>query len=239
MKNSAAANRALARALLYKLLSRLFDYPRLDLPTEIQTDVLLAASACGVEKPIRILLREWSRCADREREYVAALGHVTKDAAPAYETSYGVTHTFQQTAELSDIAAFYRAHGLQAAGDERLDHISPELEFMAILALKEANNPDRASESREAEKQFFEEHLGRWAPLFAEKLKAGRGRRDCYGLAARALEFFMAAEQKELNARPAPVRAVDVTPARFGPEGACFSCSLGEDQEKIRPKEMV
>jgi TorA maturation chaperone TorD len=228
-----AAMNPLARALLYKFLSRLFDYPRETLPPEIAADILLAAESCGVLKPFRVLLNRLRRLtADTlEQEYIRILGHVTRAEAPAYETSYGSPHAFQQTAELGDIAAFYRAHGLRPDGDERLDHISPELEFMAFLALKEANDPARAAEAREAQVQFLNDHLGRWAPAFAKRL-TGR----TYALAGRALEAFLQSEFEELGARPIAERSIDLSPVRFGPEGACFSCA---DQAQIKPEELL
>lgn len=241
MKKSTPDNQPLARALLYKFLSRVFDYPRLEIPADIRVSVQAAAAMRGVEEQVRTLARALTDTtpSDLEREYVGALGHVAKNQSPPYETSYGNQHTFQQTAELADIAAFYRSQGLGAAGDERLDHISPELEFMAFLALKEAADPLRADEIRAAQKQFFEEHLGRWAPAFAEKLQAGQPARAVFGLAAGALSAFLKSELKELDAVPASFRSVDATPARFGPEGACFSCGLGDDQSQVRPEELL
>ncbi len=231
-------NRPVARALLYKFLSRVFDYPLEPLPTHIETDVLLAAEACGVRKAFHALLDRVDKMSREkiEEEYIRVLGHVSRNDAPAYETAYGNLHTFQQTAELGDIAAFYRAHGVRAESGERPDHIGPELEFMAFLALKEANDAERAAEARESQKQFMTEHLGRWAMTFAQKLKKVDGP---FELAARALEDFLKAECLELGAQPAAYRGIDVSPARFNPEGACFSCDLGENPAQIKPEEMV
>lgn len=238
---SSKETRPFARALLYKFFSRFFDYPREKLPPEIRADVLMAAEICGVKKPVRLLLRRLEDLSveELEQDYIRVLGHVNRAELSAYETSYGVSHAFQQTAELGDIAAFYRAHGLRPDGDERLDHISPELEFMAFLTLKEVHDPARAPECRESEKQFLSEHLGRWAPAFAEKLRTLGTSRNAYALAARALEAFLREEFQELEAGPAAVRNVDLAPARFGPEGACFSCGAGDGAPQIKPEEMI
>src|SRR3989304_5935155 len=58
---------------------------------------------------------------------------------PPYETEYGRRHGVGQAQGLADIAAFYNAFGLTtSAGGERVDHVSAELEFLAVLAPKEA-----------------------------------------------------------------------------------------------------
>jgi nitrate reductase assembly molybdenum cofactor insertion protein NarJ len=215
--------RPLARSVLYKFLAKIFAYPREALSPGLGPEVVAAAADLGIEKPFRVLARRWlglSRWA-LEDEYIRSVGHAAPATAPCHETGYGVAHAFQQTAELGDIAGFYRSQGLRAEGGERPDHLSVELEFMAFLALKEATNDDRAAEVRDVERKFLEEHLGRWAPMFAAALRStGRS----FALAGRALEDLVTFEFGELGTRPAAVRPLDVSPVRFAVEGACFSC---------------
>jgi TorA maturation chaperone TorD len=82
-----------------------------------------------------------------------------------YECNYHPPLT--SSVEMADIAGFYRAFGVDFSGD-RPDHISLELEFMRLLAAKEAKALlDRDGEKGEicvsAEKSFLSSHAGRWA----------------------------------------------------------------------------
>jgi len=60
--------------------------------------------------------------------------------------------------------------------DERQDHICLELEFMSVLAAKEAYalehqlDPDHLAVCRDGQKKFLREHLGRWTPAFTRRL---------------------------------------------------------------------
>lgn len=117
--------------------------------------------------------------------YVACFGHTISKECPPYEAEYGAAHIFQKTQTLADIAGFYRAFGLETAPDlhERVDHVSVELEFMRFLCLKElyaleqGHPAERLVQCKEAQAKFFGEHVGRWAPAFARRLRdlAGEG----------------------------------------------------------------
>ena len=117
--------------------------------------------------------------------HVACFGHTISKECPPYDTEYGAAHIFQKTQMLADIAGFYRAFGLETAPDlhERVDHVSVELEFMRFLCLKEfyaleqGHSAERLAQCREAQAKFLGEHVGRWAPGFARRLRelAGEG----------------------------------------------------------------
>src|SRR3972149_5214234 len=84
--------------------------------------------------------------------------------------------------QLADVAGFYRAFGLRVAAGfrERPDHIATELEFMQVLALKEARalaRRDRAHAGicRRAQARFLQEQLGRWLAPYTAKLAAQDG----------------------------------------------------------------
>ena len=112
--------------------------------------------------------------------YVAAFGHAARGHHPLNEIEYGDLNAdpLFQPHRLADLAAFYRAFGLEVAEEaaERPDHIGMELEFMSVLAAKEAYalehqaDADEAAVCVEAQKRFLREHLGRWAPAFARRL---------------------------------------------------------------------
>ncbi|HTL54106.1 MAG TPA: molecular chaperone TorD family protein [Candidatus Limnocylindrales bacterium] len=112
--------------------------------------------------------------------FLAAFGHAARGRCPLNEIEYGdiKADPLFQPHRLADIAGFYRAFGLQVAedADERHDHICLELEFMCVLAAKEAYafehqlDLDVMALCREAQKRFLREHLGRWTPAFARRL---------------------------------------------------------------------
>jgi DMSO reductase family type II enzyme chaperone len=110
--------------------------------------------------------------------YLAAFGHAARGPCPLNEIDYGGLQAdpLIQPHRLADLAAFYRAFGLQVADDagERQDHLCLELEFLTVLCAKEAfalqTDPDLAMATRAAQKQFLREHLGRWIPAFASRV---------------------------------------------------------------------
>lgn len=112
--------------------------------------------------------------------YLAAFGHAARGRCPLNEIEYGdlKADPLFQPHRLADLAAFYRAFGLEVAEDagERHDHIALELEFMSVLAAKEAYalehqlEADALAQCREAQRKFLREHLGRWTPAFARRL---------------------------------------------------------------------
>src|SRR3972149_4932733 len=82
----------------------------------------------------------------------------------------------------ADVAGFYRALGLRVAANfrERPDHIATELEFMQVLALKEARALARRERAhagicRRAQARFLREQLGRWLGAAAAQPPAGGG----------------------------------------------------------------
>ena len=97
-----------------------------------------------------------------------------------YETEYTKEtpqHALCQSYQFADIAGFYKAFGLEVSEDhpERVDHIATELEFMHVLTCKEVmalNNDEKEHISivRDTQNKFIQDHLGRWAGAFKEKL---------------------------------------------------------------------
>lgn len=114
--------------------------------------------------------------------YLAAFGHAARGSCPLNEIEYGdiKADPLFQPHRLADLAAFYRAFGLEVAADagERHDHLCLELEFLCVLAAKEAYalehqlDADQLAQCRDAQKKFLREHLGRWTPAFARRLAA-------------------------------------------------------------------
>jgi DMSO reductase family type II enzyme chaperone len=112
--------------------------------------------------------------------YLSSFGHAARGRCPLNEIEYGElkADALFQPHRLADLAAFYRAFGLEVAAeaDERHDHICLQLEFMCVLAAKEAYalehqlGSEELATCREAQKKFLREHLGRWTPAFARRL---------------------------------------------------------------------
>jgi TorA maturation chaperone TorD len=80
----------------------------------------------------------------------------------------------------STVAAkkFIEAAGLKYKTDfsGMPDHISVEFEFMQKLIDEEIissknGDAEAAKRARQIQKKFFEEHIGKWVPLFCEKIK--------------------------------------------------------------------
>lgn len=111
------------------------------------------------------------------QDYNRLFGHTLRGKVCPYETEYGGAHTFQQAQELSDLAGFYLAFGLQPsdARNERVDHIAHALEFLEFLSRKEAyaledDDEDMLAVTRDALTRFVGEHLGQFGRAFGRGL---------------------------------------------------------------------
>ncbi len=172
---------------------------------------------------------------DLEAEFRRVLGHTISKECPPYETLYGVSQVdFQQSQVMADISGFFRAFGLQVSGTalERIDHVAVELEFLQVLAAKEAYAGSQGDEEharivREGEMAFMADHLGRWAPTFARRLRQ-RSPDGAYGLWARLLDAFLEADARHLDV--GPLDPVEVAAAAVEPLGP-MTCGLSVDPE--------
>lgn len=168
-------------------------------------------------------------------------GHTARGEVPAYETEYGSEALFQQPQELGDLAGFAAAFGLGLAGDarERIDHVSCECEFLSFLSYKEAYAIDvgdagMLAATRQAERLFLRDHLGRFVPAFRRRLeRADRGgfyaalgdllgalvERDC-------ARFGVPSGAEALGLRPDPVAVAAPMGCAAG-EAGCGSGGCG------------
>lgn len=117
-----------------------------------------------------------------------------------YGTEYTSEHEFQRSNNLSDIAGFYRAFGLEIDND-RPDSLEAELEFMHYLIFKEIKAPDKekAQICVDAQKNFFSEHLSPMARAIAQKIIAETENNFYKTAAGDILEFFT--EEEKLIAK--------------------------------------
>ncbi len=166
--------------------------------------------------------------------YLATFGHAARGSCPLNEIEYGdiKADPLFQPHRLADLAAFYRAFGLEVTEDagERHDHICLELEFMCVLAAKEAYalehqlDADQLAQCRDAQRKFLREHLGRWTPAFARRLAAATN-----DLALRALaEFtraFVESECSRFGVNPGS-EELSLRPVDEAADRMCDSCGI-------------
>lgn len=241
-----AIRRALARSCLYSLLSVPFHYPEREGLSGLnwgdgRQAVAVLGSPNGLKEALESVADVLAHPSDLRSEYARIFGHTIQSDCPPYETQYGGQYRglnsqlggaqiFEQSQTLADIAAFYRAFGLEVSDQvkERLDHISIELEFMAFLAYKEAHalaadGKEHAEICREAQKTFLNDHLGRWVPLFTRHLRA-KAQEGFYQKLALLTERFLALEVEALGLDPLKVKGL--APIPLEPEGGCLSCGI-------------
>jgi putative dimethyl sulfoxide reductase chaperone len=235
---------ALARSFLYRWLAQAFEHPT-RAGWQCMTSPQRLAS---VELAITTLARQYPslRAAaagfqgqlnrdgfDRFHDgYVAVFGHAARGRCPLNEIEYGEIKAdpLFQPHRLADLASFYRAFGLEVTEDagERQDHISLELEFMCVLAAKEAyaleHQLDDLALCRDAQRRFLKEHLGRWVPAFARRLAQGAAGTPLEAL-ARVTRAFVETEgtrfQLRMGSEDLMLRPVDEAGERM-----CGTCGV-------------
>ncbi|MFH0728292.1 MAG: molecular chaperone TorD family protein [Pseudomonadota bacterium] len=173
---------------LYKLMSLAFFYPEKTQWEKIEKQLPLCHElvAEDILSSLNRFIAQFYICREQietlQSEYLR-LFDVGHEVSP-YETEYMTGKASRKPFELADIAGFYRAFGFDV-GDgvpfkEAPDHISVELEFMAILSWKEEfareNQQEEALEIvRDARMKFFKEHLAQWGFFFCRKMPESGG----------------------------------------------------------------
>ncbi len=145
------------------------------------------------------------RIDDIQSEYLSIFD-VGRKISP-YETEYMTEKLSRKPFELADIAGFYTAFGLSVTegmrNKEALDHISIELEFMAILAWKELcalenGQGENVEIVKDAKLKFFQEHLAKWGFFFCRQIYDLEGNGFFIRL-ARLLELVLILECKRYS----------------------------------------
>lgn len=220
---------AIQRSQAYAFFTDVFLYPDEswleDLP--VVKDILGELDVDQVELEILPMTTEELQSAYRKT--FGATGSL------CYETEYGLPHVYMQSQEMADLSGFYRAFGFETGGSvrERPDHIAVELEFMHVMALKEAvaiNNghEEQAEICREAQKNFLKDHIGKWIDLLAKTLtKQGDGPYAKIGLAAAAL---INADAKRMGVESEPLLLKNLQPTPFDPDFSCEDCAVAQIQ---------
>lgn len=185
---TATATEALARSAVLGLLSQALAYPTASAVADLLEEDLPFARALAEHLPPEVgsaledlaVALEGETSGSLEAAFGERFSHVHPRDCPLYETDHRAREVWRQTQVLADLGGFYRAFGLEESG-ERADHISVELEFLHVLAYKtawalERGEAEHAERCRGAERAFLAEHVLRWLPDVAERLRLiGRG----------------------------------------------------------------
>jgi TorA maturation chaperone TorD len=168
-----ACESALLRSGLYGMTARLLAEPALLLDPEPYEQLRKASEGHAAFRDLLPAIEDTARAAKGEglnartleQEYTFLF---RKAQAAPYEGSY--LPATRASLEMADVAGFLRAFGM-VVRSERPDHVVSELEFMALLCLKESLAQGNGKESeaaicRDAQGKFLRDHLGRWPEAF-------------------------------------------------------------------------
>lgn len=155
------------RAVRLSMGSALVGYPAVDFLDRVD-ELQSLSRRLGVEDEPAFLAAFHEQALDDVRSgYFEAFEH--RGANPLHETSWGQGQGPGRGAVLADVAAFYRAFGLDISqdGGEMLDHLGVQLEFYAVLLVKEAVLQEQGDLVGvkivgDARRSFLKDHL---APL--------------------------------------------------------------------------
>jgi len=232
------ATEAMARSEVYAFLALAFFDPDAETlmrlkQAQMTAEAALAAIASVESRSAFAAVSQEINCLEKD-EFAAAyrqvFGLAVSGDCPPYEGEYGHPHIFQKSQSLADNAGFLQAFGLeQAPGfNDRLDHIAVELEFMHVLAAKEAyalthdHSGEQLATVRDATRKYLSDHLGRWAPSFAARLES-KAQDGLYVALARLLAAFIAEETLALDVTP--IAAPPFTPQPDDEQAACDGCA--------------
>lgn len=154
--------------------------------------------------------------------------------APPYESHYRNPDGLLMGVTAGDVIRFYREAGLttDAGWRDLPDHLWAELEFMAYLAEQEAacwqrNLLPLADRWLALEERFLKEHLTRWVPAYAARVRQAEPLGFYLGVAELLAESvrldlqWVAGLRRHLAGSAAPAESGPAAPARaaFGREG--------------------
>lgn len=177
------------------------------------------AELCGAEAKLDLLTRveDWLRTFETLtlEQWIAAsgrlFGHTARGLVCPYESEYGQEGLFEQPRQLAKIMGFYGAFGLttRETERERPDHISCELEFLEFLSRKEAfalESEDEVmlGETRKAIRLFLKDHVGRFGPAFARRLRE-ENPLGFHGKLGDLLWDFLGRECQRVGVQPGPL----------------------------------
>ncbi len=216
----------ISRALIYGFLANIFTYPQENWTEDVPLLLEKVATLMECSDWLAIPPVSLAQLQAAHRHTFGLVGSL------CYETEYGLPHEYQQSQQMADVAGFYRAFGF-ALGDavrERPDHVAVELEFMHVLALKEAyawqtGQTDYVEICVDAQQKFLQDHLGRWFGLFTQGV-AHNAPDSVYVPAAQLAAVFVQADAERLGVPLSRPRLSDVQHTPYDPDFSCATCTL-------------
>ena len=194
------------RQLVYRFLGILLLYP----DEERLMTLIAAAEDLQVEsEPLTVFpfFRMWQRLlitlrglaedetTEVEEEYVRLF--LVNPEAPPYESFYIEPQRRATGWIMAQLEREYDQAGLILSPEfgELSDHVAVELEFMAFLCDQEAQGWDKdilaeIFQALERQREFLGQHLGRWFPIFAGRVKQSAPK-DLYDIVVEAIEAFI------------------------------------------------
>lgn len=235
---------ALCRSALYSVLAQALATPTRSLcdaaeSGELATLVKDAIARMPLSYRCGLNSRAWSTNGGNSEEAVTV--EYTRLFAlnvhcPQYEADYLGHSAFNWSQVISGVSNMYSAFGVQLGEGvkERPDHIAVELDFMNLLAAREARarelgDRERTRIHRDAQRLFFASHLSQWGPDFARALRE-ETRIDFYRSVAGLLDVFLGAEARYLKTQLGRMEAPE--PATQGPAPqpeAISACACDEN----------
>lgn len=230
---------ALARAALFRALALGLDDPSETWRAEVREQWRTLLSGTGPwpgdvrAAVVRALESLDVASGDLSSEHVRLFGPAGR--VPLTESSWGdAGRLLGKAVALADVGGFYRAFGLEPATRRPRpeDHLAVELEFMSVLALKEAwaRNEDEAdglAVTRAAATKFLADHLGTWVGAWCDAL-AAQDSPEFYDALAGAIRALVASECARLGASPQVVDGRLVDRER---SGEVFTCPRADPSE--------
>ncbi len=199
---------------LYKILSLGLAYPEeqnwalIEKQITMSTDLFAGELAKKVERFRSCFSENRNNLRQIQSEYLAVFD-VGRLISP-YETEYITEKLSRKPFELADIAGFYTAFGFAVhdtrRNKESPDHISIELEFMAILEWKvrsarEKHEDENAAIVDDAKLKFLKDHLLKWGFFYCKRISVLDGN-DFYKRLALIFELVLQIECERYGLDP-------------------------------------
>lgn len=148
----------------------------------------------------------------------AQIFDVSKERVPLYETEHGRMRGMSKGNDLADISGFYKAFGLEpdhAEAHEMLDHLAVELEFYALMLMKEHTLSENqiwqgAEIVNDGRRKFLESHLGRFVVAIADHPRVLSD--EVYGPVLSWIAELVRQECEAVGATPAPLEFFPESP---------------------------
>jgi len=181
---------SIARAAVYRFMSRCFSHPDVELIQIFDSTALKEFLQCwsdlGLEHPANVdtainWLSKWSNhetaLLELDKEYTHLfISAYPRVVAPPYSSLYLSSEKLIWGNSTADVAKMYEAAGLTMSEGyhDVPDHISAELEFASYLIAEQLKSDEQGSPASEQllalEKRLLTEHLYKWAPDFFNRV---------------------------------------------------------------------